>query len=252
MKNIKLLISYDGTGLFGWQKTSFGPTVEEHLEKTLSHILQETIYLQAASRTDAGVHAEGQVVNFFTEKKSINLEKLLRSVNRLISKQIIVLSIEEMPGIFHPTINNTGKEYHYYLCNSSFQKPKHRLFSWHFPYPLDIQKIKTTAPQLIGTHDFSTFSNSLLFSKRDPLCTLYSLEIENLGDNRFCFKLHGNRFLFRMVRNIIGTLAYIGCGKIEFDCLASLLQSQNRSAAGITAPAHGLHLMQVFYPKNIL
>ena len=250
MKNIKLLISYDGTGLFGWQKTSFGPTVEEHLERALSKILQEPIYLQAASRTDAGVHAEGQVVNFLTKKKSIDLKKLRRSVNCLLFKQVIVLSAEEMPEGFHPTVSSTGKEYHYYLCSADFQEPKHRLVSWHFPYTLDIEKINLVIPKLIGTHDFSSFCNALFLSKRDPCCTLNSLEVIALEKERFCFKVQGNRFLFRMVRNIVGTLAYIGCGKLGAHQIPLLLQNPSRSCAGMTPPPHGLHLIKVFYAKE--
>jgi tRNA pseudouridine38-40 synthase len=250
MKNIKLLISYDGTGLYGWQKTSFGPSVEEHLERALSQILQEPIYLQAASRTDAGVHAEGQVVNFKTQRNALDLKKLRRSVNCLISNQIIIQSAEEVPEDFHPTVNSLGKEYHYYLCNTDFQEPKHRLSSWHFPFSLDIEKLNQASSKLVGTHDFSSFCNALFLSKRDPHCTLTSLEVVALGKSRYCFKVKGNRFLFRMVRNIVGTLAHIGCGKLELSELPLLLKSPKRTSAGITAPSHGLHLMKVFYKED--
>jgi len=247
MKNIKLLLSYDGTGLLGWQKTPLGPTVEQHLENALSKILQEKIKLQAASRTDAGVHAEGQVINFFTEKQKIDLEKLQKSINALLPPQIAALLIEEMPQDFHPTLNNRGKEYRYFLCNESFQKPKHRLFSWHFPYPLDLEKMEAAALYLVGTHDFSTFCNELPLSKKNPICTLNSLKIEQIEENRFCFKVEGDRFLFRMVRNLVGTLAYAGAEKLELSEISSLLETRKRKFAGVTAPAHGLHLMKVFY-----
>lgn len=247
MKNIKLLLSYDGTSLLGWQKTPLGPTVEEHLEKALSQILQEKIKLQAASRTDAGVHAEGQIVNFLTQKTFLDLHKLQKSINALIPKQITVLDIEEMPINFHPTLDNLGKEYHYFICNTAFQKPKERLFSWHFPYSLDLQKMQETASYFLGTHDFSTFCNEISLSKKNPLCTLYSLEITFFDSNRFCFKLRGDRFLFRMVRNLVGTLAYAGCGKLESSQTPTLLKNCKRETAGVTAPAHGLHLIKVFY-----
>ena len=247
MLNIKLLLSYDGTGLLGWQKTPVGPTVEEHLEKALSQILQEEVVLQAASRTDAGVHAEGQVVNFRTKKTVLDLEKLQKGINSLLPKQIAVLGAERMSEDFHPTLDNEGKEYHYFLCNTSVQRPKDRFFSWHFPYLLDLLKMKSAIPHFLGSHDFSTFCNELPLSKKDPVCTLHDITIEPLEEGRFCFKVKGDRFLFRMVRNLIGTLAYVGCGKLEAEQIPDLLKSRKRALAGVTAPSHGLHLAKVFY-----
>lgn len=247
MKNIKLVLAYDGTNLLGWQKTVLGPSVEAHLETVLTRILQEPISLQAASRTDAGVHAEGQVVNFFTQKNILDLAKLHKSLNALLPEQITVLHIEEMPISFHPTLENLGKEYHYFLCNTPVQQPKHRLFSWRFPYPLNLDTMNLAIPHFLGTHDFSTFCNELSLSKRDPVCTISSLRIATLDSSRFCIQVRGNRFLFRMVRNLVGTLAYIGCGKIPLSAVPDLLQSKQRKFAGVTAPSHGLHLIQVFY-----
>lgn len=224
-----------------------GPSVEEHLENILSQILQQGVKLQAASRTDAGVHAEGQVVNFLAEKKEVDLNKLQKSLNALLPKQIVAMSLEEMPLEFHPTLDNKGKEYHYFLCNGSFQKPKHRLFSWHFPYPLDLNKMQLAAESFLGTQDFSVFCNELSLSKKNPVCTLHSIDIECFEEGRICFKVRGNRFLFRMMRNLVGTLAYIGCGKIEISEIPTLLKEKQRALAGVTAPSHGLHLMNVFY-----
>ena len=102
-------------------------------------------------------------------------------------------------------------------------------------------------PHFLGCHDFSTLCNELPLSKKDPICTLHSIKIESLGEGRLCFKVQGNRFLFRMVRNLIGTLAYVGCGKIELDQVPTLLQNRKRAVAGVTAPSHGLHLVKVFY-----
>ena len=250
MKNIKLLLAYEGTHLLGWQKTPLGPTVEEHLETILSQILQEPISLQAASRTDAGVYAEGQVVNFLTQKEVLDLEKLQKSLNALLPSQIRVCHIEEMPLSFHPTLDNLGKEYHYFLCNTSVQQPKHRLFSWQFPYPLDVDAMNLASLHFLGTHDFSTFCNERSLSQKDPICTLSSLKIVPLDDSRLCFQIQGNRFLFRMVRNLVGTLAYIGCGKIPLSAVPALLKSLRRETAGMTAPSHGLHLIRVFYQKT--
>lgn len=248
MTNIKLILSYDGTNLLGWQKTPLGATVEDYLEKALFQILQKKITLQAASRTDAGVHAEGQVVNFSINSLSFSLERLQKSINALLPSQITVLKIDKVPEDFHPTLGNLGKEYHYYICNTPWQKPKHRLFSWQVSNPLDKKKMDLAIPHLLGTHDFSTFCNELPLLDKDPTCTLHSIEIEQLEFHRFCFKVIGDRFLFRMVRNLVGTLAYVGLGKIPLEEIPSILKSRKRKEAGITAPAHGLHLMNVFYP----
>ena len=249
MRNIQLIVAYDGTDFLGWQKTSEGPTVEGHLEAVLEKLLQEQIILQAASRTDAGVHAEGQVVNFFTESTRFDLPSLQRSVNALLPSAIRVLEIKERPPIFHPTLDNIGKEYHYFISNTPYEKPKNRLFSWHVPKPLDLDLIRANAELLLGTHNFSAFSTEFPLEK-DPTCTLYSIEVEPQKEGIVCFKITGNRFLFRMARCLIGTLVYIGNGKIPPNALEEILESTKRAKAGVSAPAHGLHLIEVFYKKE--
>jgi tRNA pseudouridine38-40 synthase len=249
MKNIKLILAYDGTDFLGWQKTPEGPTIEGTLEPVLEKLLQEQIILQAASRTDAGVHAEGQVVNFFTENSRFSLDTLQRSINALLPSAIRVLEIEELPPVFHPTLDNIGKEYHYYVSNTLYEKPKNRLFSWHVPKTLDLDLIRYNTAVLLGTHNFSAFSTEFPILDKDPTCTLYSIDIEEEGD-LLCFKIVGNRFLFRMARCLIGTLVYIGLGRIEPYALGEILESGKRSNAGVTAPAHGLHLIEVFYKKE--
>ena len=159
MSNIRLTLSYLGTLYLGWQKTRMGPSIEEALEKALSQILQESISLQAASRTDAGVHAEGQVVNFFTKQEKLDLKRLQKSLNGLLPKEISVIDISFAPDPFHPTLDVLGKEYHYHLCCSTVQLPFYRHVSWHFPYLLDLQKMQDAAQLLVGKHDFSAFCN---------------------------------------------------------------------------------------------
>ncbi len=249
MKNIKLLIAYDGTSFLGWQKTPLGPTIEESLEIVLEKIFQEKITLQAASRTDAGVHAEGQVVNFFTHKKKLDLAKYKKSINSLLPSSLVVLEIEEACQGFHPTLDNYGKTYQYFVCNTAHQLPKHRFFSWHVPSPINLTKMRIAAKKLLGEHDFSAFCNELSSSNKNPLCTLHSIDIEE-ENGQLIFTVTGDRFLFRMMRNLVGTLVYIGLGKIPPENLAQILESKKRANAGVTAPAHGLHLIEVFYKKN--
>ncbi len=252
MKNISILLAYDGTHFLGWQKTYLGPTIEESLERVLQQIFQEPIILQAASRTDAGVHADGQRVNFFTKKNIPSLLNLQKSLNALLPPSIVVLNIAENPLSFHPTLDNIGKEYHYFICNTPYQLPKYRLTSWHIPSPLNLNLLQTILTAFIGTHDFTSFCNTDgLEDNKNPICTLHNLSYQLIEKNRICFSVTGNRFLFRMVRILIGTLAYVGMGKISTEEALTILPSKLRSKAGVTAPAHGLHLIQVFYKNQI-
>ena len=125
------------------------------------------------------------------------------------------------------------------------QLPIYRLYSWRFHKPLDLDEMARAAPLLIGTHDFTSFTSE---HEENPTCTISNIEFRLLPHNRLCIALHGNRFLYKMVRNLVGTLLYIGCGKLPSDALPRILQSKDRKQAGVTAPAHGLHLHQVFYP----
>lgn len=246
MLNIKLIIAYFGSAYLGWQKTKLGTSIEETLEQALAKILQQEVKLQAASRTDAGVHAAGQVVNFLLQKP-FDLRRLKGSLNGLLPKDIAVLTIEEMPQDFHPTLHTVKKEYGYQICNRPIQLPFHRKTSWHFPYPIDIEAMRRGSTHLLGSHDFSTFCNDLKSWDRNPICHLEKIEIAGVSPNRFEVTMTGDHFLYRMARNIAGTLAYVGCGKLDGDRLPQILKDKDRTQAGITAPSHGLTLKRVFY-----
>lgn len=246
-RNIKLIIAYDGTSYLGWQKTQTGPSIEETLEKALSRILREPIHLQAASRTDAGVHAEGQTVHFLTEK-TVELRKLIHSLNGVLPRDIRIHSAADMPFDFHPTLDCTGKEYIYQICNSPIQLPFYQKTSWHYPYPLNRMWMEQAAGFLIGTHDFSAFCNERHLWTRKTICTLDKIAIEPLADERLKISIRGDHFLNKMVRNLVGTLTYVGCGKLLYEQIPAILLSKDRTQAGMTAPAHGLSLKHVFYP----
>lgn len=246
MVNIKLIIAYFGASFVGWQKTKMGPSIEETLEKTLRQILQHEVRLQAASRTDAGVHAEGQVVNFITSK-SLCLKSLQQSLNRMLPKEIAIISAEEMHEDFHPTLSCLKKEYWYQVCYGFLQMPFFRHTSWHFPYFLDLVQMKRAAEYFIGTHDFSTFCNERPLWDRDPVCRIEKIDILPQSEKRLHICMIGDHFLYKMARNIAGTLAYVGCGKVDAQQIPTILASKDRTLAGITAPAHGLILKRVFY-----
>lgn len=249
MRNIVLILSYLGTSFVGWQKSRFGDSIEEELEKALSRILRETPKLQAASRTDAGVHARGQVVNFMTHNP-IELPLLQRALNGTLPKGISVLSIREAEEDFHPTLGSIKKEYHYSLCNGPIQLPFHRHTSWHIPLPLNLEAMRESAQALLGTHDFSAFCNERSEWDRSPICQLESISFTPLAENRLLISVVGDHFLYKMVRNIVGTLVYIGQGKLKREDLPHILQSKQRTLAGITAPAQGLSLYRVFYKDS--
>lgn len=247
MKNIKLQIAYDGTEYLGWQKTKMGPSIEAALEEALQKILRHEVTLQAASRTDAGVHAAGQIVNFFTQK-NLPLEKLKHSLNCVLPRDIAVDMIEQARDTFHPTLDCIGKEYHYQLCYGQVQHPFQRFYSWHYPYPLDLQKIRETIPLLLGKHDFSAFCNAKKNSTYDHhIRDLETILLVEEPQDCLRFIIRGNNFLYKMVRNLIGTLVYAGCGKIEVKEVAKILSRKDRTQAGMTAPAHGLCLHRVLY-----
>lgn len=249
MQNLKLVIAYDGTAYLGWQKTCMGPSIEAVLQKTIEQIIQHPAPLQAASRTDAGVHACGQVVNFLTSKINLDLNKLRISLNSLLPKDIVVLQSEWMPASFHPTLDCNGKEYRYFICFGPIQLPQNRFTSWHVPSLLNLEAMQAALSLLIGTHDFSTFCNVKKNARyHDYIREIQSLKLEQFEEKRLLLKIRGNHFLYKMVRNLVGTLVDIGRGKISHEALPAILHSHSRPQAGVTAPPHGLFLYEVFYP----
>ena len=247
MHNIRLKLAYDGSRYLGWQKTKMGPSIEEALESALSKILQHSVYLQAASRTDAGVHAVGQIVNFLTTK-DISLDKLRYSLNSMLPYDIKVATLEEAPSSFHPTLDCKSKEYHYHVCYAANQLPHQRHHIWHFPKPLDIGAMREAIPLLLGQKDFASFCNKHI-NQTYSHYTRYveSIEMHELPDQCLRFEIRGNNFLYKMVRNLVGTLLYVGCSKINGEDLADILASEDRRLAGITADAKGLFLVKVNY-----
>lgn len=243
-----MIIAYDGKNYRGWQLTRMGPSIEESLKAAIEKILQHPVQLEAASRTDAGVHALRQVVRFFTSRSSPDLTKLCHSLNCLLPPDIIVHSVDEAPHSFHPTLDCFSKEYRYYLCLGPAQLPHHRFYSWHIPYPLNLALIRDALPDLMGQHHFAAFRNSKKNAPRQgDLRDIQELELIELEGKRLCVRLKANRFLYKMARNLVGTLVYIGLGKIDRQALSHILQSRHRPLAGVTAPAHGLFLHEVFY-----
>lgn len=248
MHNIKLVISYDGHAYLGWQKTQSGLSIEATLQKAIEQIIQHPAPLQAASRTDAGVHAKGQVVNFLTSHASLDLNKFRLSLNRLLPKDLVVLQATLMPLDFHPTLNCTGKEYHYFICYGSTQLPHQRFYSWHVPYALDLTLMHEALSFFRGTHSFAAFCNMKKKTRYlHDIREVQAFEMTECDTQRLHIRIRGNHFLYKMVRNLVGTLVGIGKKRISLEALPTILQSKQRAQAGVTAPAHGLFLYEVFY-----
>lgn len=245
-KNICGLVAYEGTHYLGWQKTSEGPSIQQALVSALAILVKQELEVEAASRTDAGVHARGQVVNFFVEE-GVDLGKLLTGMNALLPKDIVVCSLTQAAPSFHPTLDTLAKEYHYEVVYGSTQLPFLRDYSWHYPKELNLEAMRKAADDLLGLHDFSSFCNDSKEPDIDPICHLQTLDINKVAHSHIKIRAIGNRFLYRMVRNLVGTLVYVGCGKMPADDVKSILKAKNRTLAGMTAPAKGLFLHKVYY-----
>ena len=250
--NIALRIAYEGSDFLGWQRTSRGPSIEGTLQAVLEKILQSPVALQAASRTDRGVHAAEQWVNFHTETCLMPVA-LQYSLNALLPAAIRVLSIHEMPSAFHPTLHALSKEYYYHISLGPVQMPHERFFSWHVPYSLDLEKMREASLHFLGTHDFSSFCNCHKnLNYKDKIRHLTAITLTTPQENHLCMSVKGNSFLYKMVRNLVGTLVYVGRGKIELKAIPRILEAGKRPEAGITAPAHGLFLKKIYYPQEFM
>lgn len=246
MRNIKLEIEYDGTNYRGWQIQSGSQkrTIQETLEKALQKILQEKIRLIGAGRTDAGVHAKGQVANFKTHSE-IPLDKLHKGVNALLAQDIAVSAMRQAPQDFHSRFNAKSKVYRYTILNGPQRSAILRNQVYFCRYPLDIKFMQQEAKILLGKHNFAAFCASA-GKARNPRRTIKKLKITKQGDLIYV-DIEADGFLYNMVRAIAGTLIEIGRGRFPRHRLKSILFSKNRNLAGITAPAKGLCLLKVKY-----
>jgi tRNA pseudouridine38-40 synthase len=246
MRTLKLLLEYDGTAYQGWQIQATGPTIQGVLEEKLAVLLRSPVRVTAAGRTDAGVHALGQVVSFRTES-TMPVARLLRGLNALLPRDIAVRGGEEVPEGFDARRSARGKLYRYRLWNtperSAFQGP----YAWHVPRPLDLDAMREAAQALLGEHDFSAFRAADCPAK-NPVRLLRRLEILETGGPLLDLEIEATAFLKHMVRNIVGTLVEVGQGKRPAESLAGLLASRDRTHAGATAPPHGLFLVEIRYP----
>lgn len=244
MRRVKLTIAYDGTNYCGWQVQPNGITIEEVLNKALSKLTGENIVVIGASRTDSGVHAMGNVAVFDTNT-TIPPERIAMAVNRILPEDIVVVKSEEVPLDFHPRYCDCEKTYEYHIVNTRIPIPTKRLTNYFVSYELDIEKMREGASYLVGEHDFASFCN-IKTDVESTVRTVKELEILKNG-NEITIRISGNGFLYNMVRIIVGTLIRVGRGFYEPKQVKEILEAKNRKAAGVTAPPHGLMLMEIRY-----
>ena len=244
MRNIKLVLQFDGTAYHGWQMQKNAPTVQETLSGAIKRITGSVPQLVGVSRTDAGVHAKQFVCNFKTEA-SIPVARIPAALNTYLPDDIVCLFAEDAENDFNARFSAKKKCYTYYILNSKQPDAFLRNYSWHFPYELDISKMKKAAQCFLGKHDFVGFAASG-FTVKTTVREIYSLDIEKEKD-LIKITVTGDGFLYNMVRIIAGTLAFAGCGKIAPEQMAEIIASKDRKRAGITAPPQGLFLTEVFY-----
>lgn len=248
-KNICLTVAYDGTDFHGFQRQTNAASIQRCIEDALSAIFRSPITIYSAARTDAGVHARGQVVNFYGEG-SIPTERIPYAMKGYLPLEIAVLSAKEMPERFSVRHDNKGKHYCYSIVNSRIHDPFQLRYAWFIRKPLDLAVMRKGAAVLLGTHDFSAFEGQNT-TPMNPIKTMYAITLETEGP---MIRIHvvGDGFLYHMVRNIAGGLVDLGLHRFTVDDFKRILEGKDRTKLGATAPAQGLCLEEVFYDENRL
>lgn len=246
MKRILLCVAYDGTSYCGWQIQPNAPTIEGVLNKELSRLLKEDISVIGASRTDAGVHAEGAVAVFDT-KSRIPAEKFSYALNVSLPDDIRIMKSMEVPCDFHPRKVNSQKTYEYHIWNDEFPSPVSRLYCHHIYNELDLGKMTAAAGAFVGEHDFAGFCSAHTQAET-TVRTIYDVSVEKITDKEVVISVTGNGFLYNMVRIIAGTLIDVGQGKKNPEDMPAIISSLERKMAGPTAPAKGLRLKKYVFP----
>lgn len=247
MRRLKLLLEYSGTRYHGWQRQPNAVTVQGTLEACLARITHGPVRLHAAGRTDAGVHALGQVAHFDTAS-TIAVAALVRGVNSLLPDDIVVRRADEVPADFHARYSARRKTYAYIVHNHPLPSALRAPYAWHVPQSLDLPAMRRAARVLVGYHDFSAF-RAASCTARSPWRRLFSLRLLRHAE-RLTFVLCADGFLQHMARNVVGTLVAIGRGQIAADAMPAILHAGQRQQAGPTAPAHGLFLVRVVYDRE--
>ena len=258
MRNLKLVLSYDGSDFSGWQVQPDAVTVQGTLASAIGRITGEKVLPQGTGRTDAGVHALAQVATFVTES-SVPAANFVKALNDILPATVRVLEVTEVAADFHARHSVRAKTYRYRVYRGAICPPFLARYVWHYPYPLDEQAMGCAAAVVVGEHDFTSFAavdaekginhEGHEGTRRDVECKvrrIFSSEYQRVGDE-LVYAVCGSGFLHHMVRNLVGTFILVGKGTLHVEDVKPILEARNRSAAGATAPASGLYLVSVEY-----
>ncbi|SDL18986.1 tRNA pseudouridine(38-40) synthase TruA [Natronincola ferrireducens] len=245
MRNIMIKIEYDGTNYNGWQIQPNGRTIQQEIMVALKNLTGENANINGSGRTDAKVHARGQVANFYTAS-SIPIERFPIAMNHFLPEDITILEAREVSNEFHARYWAKGKRYSYHLYNHPQRSALLRNYSYHIPYSLDLDKMKEAANIFIGAHDFKGFMSSGS-NVKDTIRTIHAIKV-NKENNSIWITFEGNGFLYNMVRIMVGTLVEVANHKRNLNTVKVALEEGDRRQAGHTAPPQGLFLDNVFYP----
>ncbi len=248
MRRIRLTIAYDGTNYVGWQVQPNGTAIETVLNEALTRLLGEEIQVIGASRTDSGVHADGNIAVFDTESR-IPGDKFKFAINEFLPDDIAVIESDEVPLSFHPRKINSVKTYEYRILNRPIRSPKERNYAYFFYYPLDEEKMNRAAQALLGEHDFKSFC-SIRTQIEDTVRRIYAVSVTRDGEV-LTLRISGSGFLYNMVRIIVGTLVKIGAGIWPEASMKEILEARDRAKAGPRAPAMGLTLKSIVEEKTL-
>jgi tRNA pseudouridine38-40 synthase len=243
-RNLKLVIHYDGTNYHGWARQPEHDTIQGRLEAALEKLTGQTAEVIGSSRTDAGVHALGQIAHVKLNKCPIPTQNFQNALNNLLPDDIAIACVCEMPGAFDAISDTIEKRYDY-LIHTHPIRPVLVRNQWHRPGPLEAEKMNAAAILLVGTHDFKSFA-SAADQRENSVRTITRCQVEQEGD-LIRITVVANGFLYNMVRNIVGTLVEIGRGRWQPQYIQEILEAEDRTAAGPIAPACGLCLMEIFY-----
>lgn len=245
MNNYRMIIQYDGTRYKGWQRQkNSADTIQGRIEMILSKLVNYKVEIDGAGRTDAGVHARGQVANVHL-KEAYDVVWLREQMNAYLPENIRILEVREAGERFHSRLNATGKVYEYRILKKDCQDVFRRKYVWQLDKELNVEKMRQAAELLKGQHDFKGFC-AKASKKKSTIRTIYEIEIEE-GEQDVLIRYTGNGFLYNMVRILTGTLIEIGVGEREPDSIQKILTTGDRKIAGQTAPAQGLFLAKVLY-----
>jgi len=250
MRNLKLILSYDGAEFFGWQVQPNACTVQGTLASAIGRVTGEKVLPQGSGRTDAGVHALAQIVTFVTES-SVPTQNFLKALNDVLPASIRVMEVAEMPAGFHARHSARAKTYRYRVYREAICPPFLARYVWHYPYPLDEKAMVRAAGLVIGERDFTSFAavDPGRGREGEPVSnvrTIFSSAWERVGEE-LIYTVRGSGFLHHMVRNLVGTFILVGKGTLQVDDITRIVDARNRSDAGATAPACGLYLVNVEY-----